>query len=142
MGPLEPPLEARLFESLVPWMVAAAGEELIAAAGDSGERMTYTVRREIYERHNRVAELGIGTPIANPHRLHPGQQITVPLSAMGDNATDYHVARGESLSGIALRIYGSAAMRHDIYRDNAERIHDPDLIRPGQVLVLRPVRRP
>jgi nucleoid-associated protein YgaU len=161
MGPLEPSLEARLFESLAPWMEAAAGEEVMPAAGDSGGRMMYTVRRgdtlwsiaarvtgdprkwrEIYERHNRAAELGIGTPIANPHRLRPGQQITVPLSSTGANAIDYHVARGESLSGIARRIYGSAAMWRDIYRDNAEQIRNPDLIRPGQVLVLQPARRP
>ena len=77
--------------------------------------------------------------IADPARIRPGQNILVPLSpSAGFRAVEYHVARGESLSGIALRIYGDAQMWRVIYRDNERQLPNPDLIQPGQVLILRP----
>ncbi|HRC61431.1 MAG TPA: LysM peptidoglycan-binding domain-containing protein, partial [Candidatus Propionivibrio aalborgensis] len=91
--------------------------------------------------HNRAVELGlaVGSRITDPGRIRPGQKIYVPLSpAAGFRAIEYHVVRGESLSGIALRIYGDAQMWRAIYRDNERQLPNPDLIQPGQVLILRP----
>jgi nucleoid-associated protein YgaU len=48
------------------------------------------------------------------------------------------VLRGESLWRIAERIYGDPLLWRQIYADNHATITDPDLIYPGQVLLLRP----
>jgi len=159
MEPFDPAVEARLSERL-DRLLAAAGLLPEMAAAQADERMMYTVRagdtlwriaarftgdprnwREIYAHHNAAVRIGAidAVPIVDPNRIVPGQQIAVPLSARtGANAFDYHVSRGESLSSIAARVYGDPQMWRHIYRDNADRIADPNLIFPGQVLTLSP----
>ena len=46
------------------------------------------------------------------------------------------VQAGDSLSKIAKRELGSANKWHAIYEANRDKIKDPDLIHPGQVLTL------
>jgi len=157
MEPLDPAIEARVAELLGNVLLP----EVQPAAGPKDERMMYTVRpgdtlwriaarftgdprnwRKIYERQNLAVALGIpsATPIVDPNRIYPGQRIAVPLSpSTGANAFDYHVSRGESLSSIAQRVYGDPQMWRQIYRDNATRIADPNLIYPDQVLILGPL---
>lgn len=48
----------------------------------------------------------------------------------------YTVQKGDSLSKIAQQVYGRADKWHAIFDANRDRIDDPDLIHPGQVLVL------
>jgi nucleoid-associated protein YgaU len=48
----------------------------------------------------------------------------------------YVVRPGDSLSAIALRVYGNAAMWPAIYAANADQIGNPNLIYPGQALRL------
>ena len=48
----------------------------------------------------------------------------------------YKVEPGESLSDIALRIYGTAGAWEQIYNANRDRLETPDRIAPGQQLVL------
>jgi nucleoid-associated protein YgaU len=51
----------------------------------------------------------------------------------------YTIAKGDSLSKIAKRIYGDAQQWRRIYEANREIIGDnPDLIHPGQALKLPP----
>ncbi|TVO68366.1 CHAT domain-containing protein [Denitromonas ohlonensis] len=190
MAPFDPALEAALMQRLAPWLAMAApaaGIEPAAGPSDEGGPMRYTVRRgdtlwriarrltgdgrnwrEMVAYNNRLAELGMGGQvIADPHRIEPGQVISVPdilelraggtaYRITGDNplqhlpphlnnlavgrgrAMEYHVSPGESLSRIAARIYGDPALWRDIQRDNATLIRDPDRIYPGQILVLPP----
>lgn len=51
-------------------------------------------------------------------------------------ATDqtYTVAAGDSLSKIAKKFYGNANAWNTIFQANKDKISNPDLIRPGQVL--------
>lgn len=51
-------------------------------------------------------------------------------------AQTYTVVPGDTLSGIAKRLYGSAQRWREIYEANTDQISNPDLIRPGQVLNL------
>lgn len=52
-------------------------------------------------------------------------------------ATDRHVVRrGESLWRISARSFQDGARWRDLYRANRPRIKDPDLIYPGQELVI------
>jgi nucleoid-associated protein YgaU len=46
----------------------------------------------------------------------------------------YTVVAGDSLSKIAKREYGDAQKWQQIYEANRDKIKDPDLIYPGQVL--------
>ncbi|MBK7563767.1 MAG: CHAT domain-containing protein [Propionivibrio sp.] len=154
-------IEPWLAEAAVEEIVVEAPAAAIAASGvDIGGHMVYTVRRgdtlwgiarrltgdgrnwpQLLSGHNRAVEAGLAAAsrIADPARIRPGQNILVPLSpSAGFRAVEYHVARGESLSGIALRIYGDAQMWRAIYRDNERQLPNPDLIQPGQVLILRP----
>ncbi|QID19289.1 CHAT domain-containing protein [Nitrogeniibacter mangrovi] len=134
------------------------------AAGDTaGDTMTYTVHRgdtlwriaarfygdarrwpTLLEHHNANVALGRGgRRIDDPDHIEPGQRVHVPLSpSTGTNALDYHVVRGDTLSGIAWRIYGDARRWPQIVADNPARLGDPDHLRIGQVLVLRPLRVP
>lgn len=48
----------------------------------------------------------------------------------------YTVQAGDTLSHIARRHYGKASRWRAIFEANRDRIDDPDLIRPGQVLVI------
>jgi nucleoid-associated protein YgaU len=50
------------------------------------------------------------------------------------------VKSGDTLTGIADRIYGDAAAWYDILAANAAQIEDSDRISPGQELLL-PVRQ-
>jgi nucleoid-associated protein YgaU len=48
------------------------------------------------------------------------------------------VAAGDSLSKIAKRELGDANKWHAIFEANKDKIKDPDLIHPGQVLTIPP----
>jgi len=50
----------------------------------------------------------------------------------------YTVVSGDSLSKIAKRFYGNANRWQEIYEANKSKIKNPDLIQPGQVLVIPP----
>ncbi|MES9943219.1 MAG: CHAT domain-containing protein [Candidatus Thiodiazotropha sp. 6PLUC2] len=97
----------------------------------------------LMERHNRLVSIGMGGEwIANPDMILQGQWIHVPTSPdSGAETFDYHVIRGDTLSGIAWRVYGDASLWPQIAQDNAAQITNPAQIRPGQVLVIIPRRR-
>lgn len=48
----------------------------------------------------------------------------------------YTVVRGDSLSKIAKKLYGNANLWKHLHEANREQIPNPDLIKPGQVLVV------
>jgi nucleoid-associated protein YgaU len=68
------------------------------------------------------------TPVA-------GAAASTGASAAGAQRT-YTVQKGDSLSKIAQQVYGRADRWHAIFNANRDKIADPDLIHPGQVLVL------
>lgn len=50
------------------------------------------------------------------------------------NGRSYTVEKGDTLSHIAKQFYGKAGAWQAIFEANRDRIDDPDLIHPGQVL--------
>lgn len=54
----------------------------------------------------------------------------------GTRQRTYTVVSGDSLSKIAQREYGAAGKWQQIYDANRDQIENPDLIHPGQVLIL------
>ena len=107
---------------------------------DIAQRLTGHGRNwpALVEHHNRRVEIGMGGRlIRDPSRIRIGDKIHVPLSNTEPDAIEYHVSQGESLSRIAWRIYGDASMWRQIHEDNRRTIPNPDLLHPGQVLLLR-----
>ena len=75
--------------------------------------------------------------------VQSGSSSTAPspaasTSSMGasTSARTYTVVSGDSLSKIAKREYGDATKWHAIFEANRDKIKDPDLIHPGQVLTI------
>jgi nucleoid-associated protein YgaU len=66
--------------------------------------------------------------------VQSGSSSTAPAPA-GATQT-YTVKAGDSLSKIAKHVYGDAQKWHQIYDANRDKISNPDLIHPGQVLTL------
>ena len=55
-------------------------------------------------------------------------------AAQQEPARRYTVRRGDTLSSIAQRFYGSAAGWSQLYQASRSVLHNPDMIFPGQVL--------
>jgi nucleoid-associated protein YgaU len=80
------------------------------------------------------------TPRADFSRVQRGsssQPASQPAAAAG-SARAYTVQAGDSLSKIAKREYGDANKWNAIFDANRDKIKNPDLIHPGQVLTLPP----
>ena len=78
-------------------------------------------------------------PRADFSRVQSGSS-TQPAQPLGgtDTARTYTVKSGDSLSKIAKREYGDAAKWNTIFEANRDKIKNPDLIHPGQVLNIPP----
>ncbi|AXK73244.1 LysM peptidoglycan-binding domain-containing protein [Lysobacter sp. TY2-98] len=65
------------------------------------------------------------------------QDGTSTVQAGGGGASQhYTVQPGDTLSHIAKHFYGKANHWHAIFDANRDQLDNPDLIRPGQVLVI------
>lgn len=51
-------------------------------------------------------------------------------------ARDYTIKSGDSLSKIARQFYGDAGQWQKIYQANKDKIKDPDMIYPGQKIII------
>ncbi len=68
-----------------------------------------------------------------------GGSSTAPdAPAPAPTETTYTVVSGDSLSRIAKRFYGDANQWRRIFEANQDKIKNPDLIHPGQVLRIPP----
>jgi nucleoid-associated protein YgaU len=74
-------------------------------------------------------------PKADFSDVQSGSSSTAPAADQGQS---YTVQSGDSLSKIAKRVYGDANKWHTIFDANRDKINNPDLIHPGQVLTLPP----
>ena len=90
-------------------------------------------------------------PVAEPHEAAaPPRQAMAAASATDDGgaaprtsaagSSTRVVARGDSLWRISRITYGAGEQYAILYRANRDRIRDPNMIHPGQILVL-PVKR-
>ena len=77
------------------------------------------------------------TPAPDFSDVTGGSSSTAPRAAT-DQPRTITVKAGDSLSKIAKRELGDANKWHAIYEANRDKIKNPDLIHPGQVLTLPP----
>jgi len=73
-------------------------------------------------------------PAADFSDVQSGSSSTAP----SDQERSYTVQSGDSLSKIAKHVYGDANKWHAIFDANRDKIRNPDLIQPGQILTLPP----
>lgn len=73
-------------------------------------------------------------PVADFSDVQGGSSSTAPSA----KPETYTVKSGDSLSKIAKHLYGDADKWHAIYEANKDKIKNPDLIYPGEVLTLPP----
>ena len=72
-------------------------------------------------------------PAAAPSTVAPG---AAAASTQAAAQRTYTVKAGDSLSKIAQKVYGRADRWPQIFEANRATVRDPDLIHPGQVLVI------
>lgn len=73
--------------------------------------------------------------ISNPDVIHPGEQFKIYTNSGGSSSnTTYTVKSGDTLSSIAAQ-FGTTWQK--IYNDNRDKISNPDVIYPGQQLVIK-----
>lgn len=82
---------------------------------------------------------GAEKPVEQKAVNTPRQQSTTQsraASGQRPQQREYVVKPGDSLSKIAKQVYGNAADWQKIYQANRNTIKDPDLIHPGQKIIL------
>jgi nucleoid-associated protein YgaU len=72
-------------------------------------------------------------------KVQPGARAAQPASTgssadASGAASSYTVQAGDTLSGIARKLYGHANEYMEIFNANRDQLSDPDKIQPGQVL--------
>lgn len=77
------------------------------------------------------ASADANAPTADFSDVTGGSSATAPAEDQ-----TYTVKSGDSLSKIARHLYGDANSWHRIYDANRDKIKNPDLIHPGQVLTI------
>ncbi|MFI7095452.1 LysM peptidoglycan-binding domain-containing protein [Streptomyces lydicus] len=121
--------------------VGATGETLWDLAEHYlGDGRRYSELRALNPGLPQTATLPAGTVVNLPAEasgVHTQLAAAAPASAeagtqQGSKTETYTVAAGDSLSGIAQRKLGDGDRWTDIYAENKDTIHDPDLIYPGQ----------
>ena len=78
------------------------------------------------------------TPKADFSDVQGGSSSTAPNTPGTDQPRTITVQAGDSLSKIAKREFGDANKWHAIFEANRDKIKNPDLIHPGEVLTLPP----
>jgi hypothetical protein len=112
------------------------------AKGGGKPSDTFSWETEFYVED--VLGLQEGDPIHNQFtgRLFPSRRVVrAKWKVTGGGAKaqrEYEVRHGDTLSKIALAVYGKADLWKRIYEANKDRISNPNMIQPGQKLVLPP----
>jgi nucleoid-associated protein YgaU len=77
-------------------------------------------------------------PKADFSNVQGGSSTRPDASAAPAADRSYTVRSGDTLSGIAKREYGDAGQWKRIFEANRDKIDNPDLIHPGQELMIPP----
>lgn len=75
----------------------------------------------------------MAVPKAEPAKTEP-KPATAPTPVQAAAARIYEVKSGDSLSKIALEVYGNAGRWPEIFEANKDQIKNPNMIHPGQKL--------
>lgn len=100
---------------------------------DTLMKIAFTRYGDLY-RWRDLYELNQGE-IKNPNRIYPGETLLLknpPLNPVIErNGEPYLIERGDTLCKISYHLYGSADHWRDLFENNRQTIHDPNLIFAG-----------
>lgn len=118
--------------------------------GDSFE----TIAKQFYGAYDEWRVIARANPFVDPNRLRPGRVLRLPVDpenvegiAVGTDGpavppepelVEYTVSRGDTLSEIANRYYGSTKYTRFLFEANRGVLRSPDSLRLGQTLVIPP----
>lgn len=93
--------------------------------------------KDIFDKIKIVATVGNINGISEvDDQLVVFESLEVNLDPVEVNSQYYTVEKGDTLSKIAKHFYGNANAYHKIFQANTPMLKTPDLIYPGQVLII------
>jgi len=122
----------------------------VVVAGESFS----SIATQVYGSSKYVGKLMAANPNIDPHRLRVGMKIVIPelssstsatsadvttptTDATVDTSNGYKVVPGDTLERIAIKLYGQASFKLDLYNANKSLIGvNPDRLKVGWVLKL------
>jgi len=133
-----------------------AGKEIASQRITENNKRQYKVKsgdylwkiaENFYQSGYNWVDIAKANKLANPNILEVGMTLVIPnvkpkkltaikttLPAIPNQQTQYTVQKGDSLSFIALRAYGDMFAWPKIWQANKNKVRNPRLIYPGQVL--------
>ena len=133
---------------------AGGGAPVVGYVPESGSRMAYfvasgdtlgTISQKVYGDKSRWKELSTANNLANPNKIYPGDVVFYTLDDASKAFADKYegaarqtvtVNSGETLSGIAARIYGYEGAWRTLWKENPT-LSNPDKITAGMTLTYR-----
>ena len=104
-----------------------------------GEEVTLSGKVDTHENKNKIiVSAGNVEGIASVNDVMVTTQA-VTVAPPAPEKQFYTVKKGDYLSKIAKEVYGNAKLYNVIFEANQPMLKNPDLIYPGQVLVIPPV---
>lgn len=104
----------------------------------NGERLTLSGKVDTLEIKNRII-VAAGN-IEGISEVEDLLEVKNPPEETKPQEQFYTVQKGDSLSKIAKQFYGNANKYPAIFEANKPMLKDPDLIYPGQMLVIPPLK--
>ncbi len=104
-----------------------------------------TIAKKLYGNTGKWKQLASDNNLKNPNRIYAGDSLYYTLNEKsagyaekmeGAKRQTYTVAKGDTLSGIARKLYGSETMWRVMWLDNPQ-LSNPDRVRSGQILSYR-----
>ncbi len=94
--------------------------------------------KSIFDKIRIVATAGNveGIFSVNDDRLAVGERVDVNIAPEQPQKQYYTVAKGDTLSKISKNFYGDVKLYNKIFEANRPMLKNPDLIYPGQMLVI------
>lgn len=83
---------------------------------------------------------GISASLTNVSEMNANKSSYTMTESAAKSKILYTVQKGDSLTGIAAKKYGSASLWHHVYEFNNKTIKNPDVLMIGEVLELREIR--
>ena len=74
--------------------------------------------------------------IEKPAESKPAAPVNAPFRPAQLTSRTYTIKTGDSLSKLARQFYGDANDWNIIFKANKDKIKDPDIIHPGQVIFI------
>lgn len=93
--------------------------------------------KDIFDKIKIVATAGNVAGIAEvDDQLAVGEEVVVNLDPVASDSQYYTVVKGDTLSKIAKHFYSNANAYPKIFEANKPMLKSPDLIYPGQILII------